>query len=134
MFGPAGIFVAIAVILSAVVSVIGTGARRQAVEEGRARASDLCELSGIFDPRVLQDVFGPPTLNGIYQTSMARVKEVRQPLSYFISEDRLDVSCVVIAAASFFLNHPLSDLLLAIAAAFQTAGWFISMRLPERRN
>lgn len=130
--GPASIFIAIAVILSAIVSIIGTGARRQAVEDGRARAADLCELTGIFEPRVLQDVFGPPTMNGIYQTDLKRVNEVRQPLSYLISEDKLDFACIAIAALSFFLRQPLLDLFLMIAAAYQTAGWFVSVGLPGK--
>lgn len=132
MIGPADSFIAIAIILSAFVSIVGTGARRQAVVEGRARAQDLCELSGIFDPRTLQDVFGPPTLNGVYQTSLERVKQVRQPLSYVISEDRLDFACIAIALASFFIRQPLLDLVLMVAAAYQTAGWFLSVGLPKR--
>ncbi len=100
--------------------------------EGRARAADLSELTGIFDPRVLQDVFGPPTLNGIYQTDMARVKQVRQPLSALISDDRFDIASLVIAGASFFINHPLMDLFLMTAAAYQTAGWIVSPQLKKR--
>lgn len=134
MIGPASIFIAIAVILSAIVSIIGTGARRQAVEDGRARAADLCELTGIFEPRALQDIFGPPTMNGIYQTDLKRVRDVRQPLSYLISEDKLDMACIAIAALSFFVRQPLLDLFLMVAAAYQTAGWFVSIGLPEKQK
>ena len=134
MIGPAEIFIAIAVILSAVVSLIGTGARRQAVEDGRARAADLCELTGILEPRVLQDVFGPPTMNGIYQTDMKRVRAARQPLGLLISEDRLDLLCILIAGLSFFFHWRLLDLFLMTAAAYQTAGWFISTKLPEKKK
>ena len=48
MIGSAEPIIAIAVILSAIVSLIGTGARKQAVLEGRARAAVLCELTGIL--------------------------------------------------------------------------------------
>lgn len=132
MVGPAGTFIAIAVILSAIVSIIGTGSRRQAVKDGRARAADLCELTGILEPRVLQDLFGPPTLNGIYQTDLRRVEQVRQPLSYLISEDRLDLACIAVAGLSFFLHYSLLEVVLMAAAAYQTAGWFISIKLPGK--
>ena len=133
MIGSAEPFIAFAIMLSAIVSLIGTGARKQAVREGRARASDLCELTGILDPRVLQDLFGPPTMDGFYHVTLERVKKVRQPLGLIISEDRADIACIIVALATFFTRHPLSDLILMIAAAYQTAGWFISVRLPEKR-
>ena len=132
MIGPADTLIAIAVILSAIVSIIGTSSRRQAVIEGRARAADICELTGILEPRALQDIFGPPTMDGIYNVTMERIKKVRQPLGLLISEDRLDFACILIAASTFFLNYPLLDLFLMVAAAYQTAGWFLSVRLPKR--
>ena len=103
MLGSAEPIFAIAVALSAIVSLIGTGARKQAVTEGRARAADLCELTGIMEPRALQDVFGPPTMNGLYQTTLKRVSEVRQPMGLLMSEDRLDLACIAIALLSFFI-------------------------------
>jgi hypothetical protein len=133
MIGPAEVVISIAVILSAIISLIGTGARKQAVTEGRATATDLCELTGIFEPRVLQDLFGPPTMNGIYNVTLERIRKVRQPLGLLISEDRLDLACIAIALVSFFISYNLLDLLLMIAAAYQTAGWFISTKLPARK-
>lgn len=131
MIGSAEPLIAIAIIVSAIVSLIGTGARRQAVQERRARAGDLCELTGILEPRALQDVFGPPTLNGIYQVTMAQVKAARQPLGLLISEDKLDLLCIAIAIIAWFVRYDLLDLLLMIAAAYQTAGWFVSTKLPK---
>lgn len=132
MIGPATPFIAIAIILSAIVSMIGTSARKRAVEEQRARASDLCELTGIFDPRTLQDVFGPPTMNGTYLVSMKQVNKARMPLGHLLSDDRLDIICLLIAGLSLAVNHYLADLFLVVAAAFQTAGWLISSGLPEK--
>ena len=134
MIGTADTLIAMAVILSAIVSIIGTGARRQAVEEDRARAADLCELTGILDPGVLQDVFGPPTMNGIYFTSLERVKQVRTKLSYLISDDRLDLVCIAIAVLVYLVKHPLIDLLLIMATCYQLVGWFVSFRLPGRQQ
>ncbi|MAK62858.1 MAG: hypothetical protein CMK09_17960 [Ponticaulis sp.] len=132
MIGSAAPFIAMAIIISAIVSLIGTGARKRAVEEGRARAAELCELTGIFDPRVLQDVFGPPTMDGIYQVTMPQIRKARMPLGRLISDDPLDMACILVALLTFFWTHPISELLLMIAAAYQTAGWFISTGLPKR--
>ena len=59
--------IALAVLLSALVSLIGSAARRQAVVMAEAGARDLCELTGILNPKELQDIFGPPNLNRIWQ-------------------------------------------------------------------
>ncbi|MAI90267.1 hypothetical protein [Ponticaulis sp.] len=133
MLGSAEPIFAIAVALSAIVSLIGTGARKQAVTEGRARASDLCELTGIMEPRALQDVFGPPTMNGLYQTTLKRVSEVRQPMGLLMSEDRLDLACIAIAVVSFVISHQLTGLFVLLSAGYQLAGWVVSNRLPKQK-
>lgn len=132
MLGLAATFIAIAVILMAVVSLMTTGMRRQAVLEGRATAADLSELSGIFDPRVLQDVFGPPTLDGIFRTDMARIKQVRRRLAFLISDDRLDLLTIAIAVLSFFISAPLMELLLVATAVYQIAGFIVLPRLRQK--
>lgn len=132
MLGLAATFIAIAVILMAVVSLMTTGMRRQAVLEGRATAADLSELSGIFDPRVLQDVFGPPTLDGVFRTDMARIKQVRRRLAYLISDDRLDMLTIAIAVLSFFIRAPLMELLLVATAVYQIAGFIALPRLRQK--
>ena len=72
-------------------------------------------------------------MNGIYNVTLERIRKVRQPLGLLISEDRLDLACIAIALVSFFISYNLLDLLLMIAAAYQTAGWFISTKLPARK-
>lgn len=134
MIGPALSFIAIAIIISAIVSLIGTSSRRRAVEEGRASIAELCELTGILHPGALQDVLGPPTLDGQYHhISMADVKRARTKLALLISEDRLDLACIGVAVLAFFWHPPLLELILMMAAAYQTAGWFLSVKLPGQR-
>ncbi|MAP95405.1 MAG: hypothetical protein CMK07_10680 [Ponticaulis sp.] len=133
MSDPTQFVIAVAIILSALVSLIGTSARKKAVEEGRAQAADLCELTGIFEPRVLQDIFGPPTLNGIYQVTLQQVKRAQKPLGRLISDDRFDLGCMAMAVLSFFFDHSLVGLGLMIAAGYQLAGWIVSMRLPRQQ-
>ncbi len=125
--------VSIAVILSAIVSVIGTGSRKQAVRDGRARSSDLCELTGILNPKALQDVFGPPTLNGLYnKVTLDEVYAARVPLGRLISEDRVDYLCIGIAALALFWSPGAVEVFLVAAAAYQSAGWFVSGGLPRK--
>lgn len=130
MGGGTDIFIAIAVILLAVVSLIMTGARRRAVEQGFAQATDLCELTGITDIRALQDIFGPPTMNGVYQVSVERVEKERRPEGLLLSSDVLDICAILIAGGAIFISHPLSDLMLLLAAAYKAAGIVMATKLP----
>ena len=123
--------IAIAVILSAVVSLVGTSARRRAVAEGRARAADLCELTGLLEPRALQDVFGPPTLNGVYHVSLESVQRARRPLGRVMSWDAGDGISVGVALLSFIWSGPVMSVFVATAAIYQIAGWLVASRLPR---
>lgn len=123
---------AIAVILSAIVSLVGTAARRRAVEEGRARAGDLCELTGILEPKALQDVFGPPTLNGLWPAvTPERVKAAMRPMGHLLSDDRVDLACMAVALLALPLHHWVADTLLAFSLGLQLAGWVVAARLPR---
>ncbi len=123
---------AIAVFLSAIVSLLGTSARQRAVAEGRARASDLCELAGIFEPKTLQDVFGPPTMEGFWpHVTMQRVAQVRRPAGHLLSGDLVDYACMAVAALSFFVGHWMVDFLLFLAVGAQVSGWVLATRLPR---
>jgi len=130
-----GMAAAIAVILSAIVSLVGTSARERAVSLGQARIADLCELTGILEPKALQDIFGPPTMNGLWPTvTMTRIRKARRPLGYLLSDGRLDYACMAVAAASIFTDHPLMDLALGVAVTVQVAGWVAAVRLPVSRE
>lgn len=124
---------AIGVIVSVLISLVLRGARRLAVEEGRASAQDLCELTGIDDPGELQDTFGPPTMHTrIWQSvTLADIERERRPLGFLIANDWLDYACLLAAAVSFFWRTPLVFLFLWGAIGAQVAGWVISARLPR---
>jgi len=123
---------AITVILSVIVSLVGSSARRQSVTEHRATAQDLCELTGITQPRDLQDAFGPPGMDRIWRTvTLAEVTRERRPLGHLLSDDRLDYLCGAVALMSFFWRNPLILLFLGVALCFQVAGWVVSSRLPR---
>ena len=70
---------AITVILSAIVRLIRTDAAWKAVDEGYAGVDHVRDLTGIFEPRALQDVFGPPTMEGgIYKVERAQILAARR--------------------------------------------------------
>jgi hypothetical protein len=53
---------ALGVFLSALVSLIGTSARKRTISMGEARLSDLAEMTGILQPKQVMAVFGPPDM------------------------------------------------------------------------
>lgn len=124
---------AIGIILSVFVSLVLRSARRLAVEEQRASAQDLCELTGIDDPAELQDTFGPPALQTRlwHNVTLEDIKRERRPLGFLIANDLLDYACLAVAVISFFWRDPLVSLLLWAAIGVQVAGWIISARLPR---
>ena len=130
--GLAATAMALAVILSAIVSSVASSARRQAVIMAEAKAQDLCELTGIMDPRELQDVFGPPNLARTWShLTLKQVLAQRRPAGHIISSQWIDGGSALIACLSFFIGHPLFSLALVVAFCLQVAGWVLVYRLPK---
>ncbi|MCI4646121.1 MAG: hypothetical protein MRY64_15170 [Hyphomonadaceae bacterium] len=130
--GLAATAAALVVILSAIISVIAAGARWRAVDLGQARAQDLCELTGILSPEILQDTFGPPDMGRVWrQVTRADVKAARRPLGHLMSNEIFDYVCLGIAVASFLINHPLMNLALLAAFAAQVASWVFATQVPK---
>jgi hypothetical protein len=124
--------VILAVALSVLVRMTSRSARRLALEEGRARLADLCELTGILEPRSLQDIFGPPTLEGVWTSlSLARVRAARRPIGRLIADDNVDVACLAVAGLAGFSSHWIVDIALALALAVQVTGWSVMARTPK---
>jgi len=123
---------ALAVILSAIVSSVASSTRRQAVLLAEAKVQDLCELTGIMDPRELQDIFGPPNLARVWShLTLKQVLAERRPAGHLISSQWVDGSSALIAFLSFFVGHPLFSLALVVAFFVQIAGWVLVFRLPK---
>ena len=123
---------ALAVILSAIVSLVGSAARRRNVELRAATVQDLCELTGITDPRELQDVFGPPDMGRVWRmVTLDDVMAARRPLGRLISDPVIDWACIAAALLSFFSDFVLVELALVAAALAQAGGWIAATRLPR---
>lgn len=130
--GPAEAAVAVGVILSAIVSLIGISMKHRNVVNGRAKTQDLCELTGITDPRWLQDIFGPPDMGMVWKyVTMDEIYAARRPIGHLMSNPIVDYSCIVIAIFGIITSHGLIDLGLLIALIIQVISWIIAMRLPK---
>jgi hypothetical protein len=131
---------AIAIILSVIVRWIRTGASWQAIEEGRATADVLRDVTGIMDFEKLQETFGPPRLeDGVFPVSRPEVMRQRTGVGYLMGDPWLDGGSVLIAIISLFPIWPVwgtrvwLDTLLVFASAYQALGWAAATRLIGRR-
>jgi hypothetical protein len=131
---------AIAILLSVIVRWIRSGASWQAIDEGRATADILRELTGITDFEKLQDVFGAPRLeDGIFPVTRREVLRQRTGLGFLIGDGWLDGGSAAIALVVLLPVWPIwgtrmwLDTLLIFASIYQAAGWLAATRLIGRR-
>jgi len=124
--------IALAVVLSAIVSLLGTSTRKRNIALGEAQAADLAEMTGIRDPKRLLEVFGPPDMGRVWRhVTLLDVRRARTPEGWLISSDLVDYGCIAVAALTPFVSGPLMQGLLLAALAIQVAGWVVSTRLPK---
>jgi hypothetical protein len=131
---------AIAIILSVIVRWIRSGASWQAVEEGRARAAELRDITGIVEFDKLQEAFGPPRLeDGVFPVTEREVLRQRTGFGYLMGDKWLDGGSLLIAAVSLLPLWPAwgtrvwLDTLLMFAGIYQILGWVAASRLIGRR-
>jgi hypothetical protein len=131
---------AFAILLSVVIRWIRNGASWQAIEEGRATADTLRDLTGILEFDRLQEAFGPPRLqDGIFLVTKRDVLRQRTGLGYLFGDRWLDGASAMVAIVTLFPIWPLwgtrswLDTLLIFAGAYQAAGWISVARLIPRR-
>ncbi len=124
--------VALGIILSAIVSLLGTSARKRTVAMGEARLSDLAEMTGILDPKQLLAVFGPPGMGRTWPSvTLLDVRRARGPMGWLMSSDLVDYACVLAAIVALSFDHKLLPLALMAALGVQLAGWAVSTRVPK---
>lgn len=99
---------AFAILLSVVIRSIRGGASWQQVEEGRATADTLRDLTGIMDFEQLQQTFGPPRLeDGIFPVTQGEVRRARTGLGYLFGDRWLDGASALVAIISLMPIWPL---------------------------
>lgn len=131
---------AIAILLSVVVRWIRSGASWQAIDEGRATAETLRDLTGIMDAERLQEAFGPPRLDdGVFPVTRREVLNQRTGYGFLMGDGWLDGGSALIALVVLLPIWPIwgtrswLDVLLVFASIYQVAGWAASMRIIGRR-
>ncbi len=123
---------ALGVILSAIVSLIGTSARKRTIALGEARVADLAEMTGILDPKRLLAVFGPPGMGRTWPgVTLIDVRRAREPAGWLMSSDLVDYACALGALAALNIDHKLMPLVLIAALCVQIAGWVAASRVPK---
>jgi hypothetical protein len=124
--------IALGVILSAIVSLLGTSSRKRMVALGEAGLQDLSEMTGILDPKQLFAVFGPPDMGRVWRNvTLHDIRKARAPAGWLMSSDLVDYACVLAALAGMAFNYPFIPLLLLGALGVQAAGWIVSARVPK---
>ena len=131
---------AIAVLLSVTVRGLRSGASWAAVDEGRATADILRDITGIMDMEDLQEAFGPPRIqDGVFNVTRKEVYRQRRASGFLLGDRWLDGGSALIALVTLFPIWPvwsgsfIRDTLLAFAAIYQLAGWAASTRFLGRR-
>lgn len=131
---------AFAILLSVLIRAIRSDASWAAVEEGRATADTLRDLTGILEFDRLQEVFGPPRLeDGVFPVGRAEVLKARTGLGYLFGDRWLDGGSALIAAVTLMPVWPLwgtwqwLETLLIFASLYQAAGWIAVLRLIRKR-
>lgn len=127
---------ALATILLAIVSLGGTSTRKKNVIAGVARTADLAELTGIMDPKLLLQIFGPPDMGRVWgSVSLFETRRARRPIGWLLSSDAVDYAGMAIAVLAIVtpflaLKHVFEWLLIPALLA-QVSGWIIATRLPK---
>jgi len=123
---------ALAVMISALIRLIQTMQLRQRVGFGQTSVRELAELSGVTDPRDLQDVFGPPSMNRIWgHVTLATIESKKRLPGYLMSDPRLHWFSIAAGLLAFIIGHWIAQLLLIIAAIIQSGAWLSATRLPK---
>ena len=126
------IAIGMAVVLSAFVSLIQTMALRERVAVQMTGVRELAELSGVTDPRELQDVFGPPGMDRIWRhIGLAQIEQAKRLPGYLMSDNRVDWACIILALIAMFTGHWLAQIALVTAALAQLGGWMSAANLPK---
>lgn len=131
---------AFAVLLSVIVRSIRAGASWQAVDDGRATAETLRDLTGVMEHEKLQEAFGPPRLeDGVFPVTRREVLAQRTAAGYLLGDKWLDGGSALIALVVLLPLWPIwqgrmwLETLLILACVYQAAGWAASMRFVGRR-
>lgn len=124
--------IALATLLSAFIRFIQSSQLRQRVEWQMTGVRELAELSGITDPRDLQDAFGPPGMDRVWRhISLLQIEQKRMFIGYLMSDARVQIFSMGAAGLALILQNWLTQVVLIAAALAQAGAWISATRLPK---
>ena len=124
--------IALAVILSAFIRLLQTAQLQAQVSAGFAGVRELAELSGITDPRELQDTFGPPGMERIWRhVTLDTIRAHRRLPGLLMSDRRLHWACIGAGLIAFVWPHWSVQLGVVCALLAQIGGWMAALQLPK---
>ncbi len=131
--------IAIAIFLSAIVRIIRTDAAWKAVDENYAGADHLRDLTGIIKRAGLQDIFGPPTLDGIFHVTRMEVVRARRFTGHLMGNVRLDALSLAVSVVSLLWRPygsvgDVLNMFLFFALLYQLAGWGATTMLMKDKS
>lgn len=130
---------AMAVLLSAIVRIIRTDAAWKAVEEGYAGAEHMRDLTGIAKKAALQEVFGPPTMEGVFHVTRIDVQRGRRFMGHLMGDLRLDGASILVGLVALIwrpygIAGDILNLFLFAAVAYQIVGWGATTTLMNDKS
>ena len=124
--------IGLASLLSGIVRMLIIAQHKQIVMAHRARAVELCVLAGISSPHDLQDVFGPPTLDGVWSSvTREEIRAKMKPLGHVVGRQWPNYAAVALAVIAPFLGIKLINLTILIVFCIQVLGWSFTGRLSS---
>lgn len=124
--------IALATLLSAFIRFIQSSQLRQRVEWQMTGVRELAELSGITDPRDLQDAFGPPGMDRIWRhITLPQIEQRKLFIGYLMSDARVQIFSMGAAVLALILQNWVTQIVLIAAALAQAGAWISATRLPK---
>lgn len=124
--------IALATLLSAFIRFVQSTQLRRRVEWQMTGPRELAELSGITDPRDLQDAFGPPGMDRVWRhITLPQIEEKRLFAGHLMSDPRVQAMSAAFAILSLILQNWVTQIFLIAAAIAQAGAWLAATRLPK---
>lgn len=124
--------IALATLISAFIRFIQSTQLRRRVEWQMTGPRELAELSGITDPRDLQDAFGPPGMDRVWRhITLPQIDEKRMFAGYLMSDVRVQTASAGLAILAIILQSWVTQVFLIAAALAQVGAWLSATRLPK---
>src|SRR5262245_36939735 len=99
---------ALAILLSVIVRWIRSGASWHAVDEGRATAETLRDITGLMEFVRLQETSGPPQIRyGFLPVTPRELKCHRTGLGFLLGNRWLDGGCAIVALVALLPIWPM---------------------------